>query len=99
VINKSIRVNTYAELYGNIKKRRIKSLPDNKLISETPVIKGLEVNELFGTNKFAEVGDALSFINEKVSPITQLGDDFTSKFGNQLSAFGDIARGKKLPSL
>ncbi|MEK4404387.1 hypothetical protein MKZ26_08040 [Sporosarcina sp. FSL K6-6792] len=83
---------TYAELYGDIKKRPLKCGLGNKMIGENR-IKSVVADELLGFNKLAEVGGTMSEFKNLVSPVTQLNDSVLSSFENQMTKFDNLAGG------
>ena len=90
---------TYAELYGNIKKRPLKCSLDNILIDGINNQIGGKLIDRLGGEKFAEIGDAMSLINENLSPLKHLSGNITSKMNDSLSPLKGISFGMKMPSL
>lgn len=83
---------TYAELYGNIKKRPLKGGLANKMMGEMR-LKSIVSDEFQGLNKFVEVGDTMSKLNELVSPFTHANEGLLSSFENPMAKFGNLASG------
>lgn len=90
-----LRVNTYAELYGNIKKGPIKNGPGNKMIAA----KALANSPVYGAVKqFTEEGDAMDrFLENHKSPLAN--QELYETANRVATAFNDSTYGMIMPSL
>jgi len=88
------RVNTYAELYGNIKKGPIKNGPGNKLI----VSKALADRSISGVVDYKKEGDAMDkFLGNHMSSLAN--NELYDTANRVASAFENSAVGITMPSL
>lgn len=85
---------TYAELYGNIKKRPLKCGLGNKMISEIGV-NALDVESRLGLGKIAQVGDVMSKFNEVTSPLNSIRESIASQVDGTLLGIDSLTCGMK----
>lgn len=82
---------TYAELYGNIKKRPLKCGLGNKLIDEIGFKSAID-DDYLGLNKFVKAGDTMAGFTKLVSPINQLNESL-SNFNNPMTELKNLVSG------
>lgn len=90
---------TYAELYGNIKKRPLKCGLDNIVIDAIADLNINKVDAILGYENFERVGDIMSGINKAVSPITQTIEDINTRANSMFTQLDTSAYGINMPSL
>lgn len=90
---------TYAELYGNIKKRPLKCGLGNIMIDAIAELNINKVDAILGYENFDKVGDIMSGINKAVSPITQKIEDINTRVNDAFSQLDTSAYGINMPTL